>query len=42
VPAKKDLKATAKGGDFLNFLKAADMKTLSSRALTREWECKLT
>ncbi|MDR2603038.1 MAG: DNA topoisomerase 3 [Puniceicoccales bacterium] len=41
VRDRKDLKATAKAEDLLNFLKAADIETLSSPALTGEWEYKL-
>ncbi|MDR1413843.1 MAG: DNA topoisomerase 3 [Puniceicoccales bacterium] len=37
----KNLKATAKGEDLLNFLKAAKIETLSSPTMTGEWEYKL-
>ena len=41
VRDKKDLRATPKAEDLLNFLKAANIDTLSSPALTGEWEYKL-
>ncbi|MDR2778689.1 MAG: DNA topoisomerase 3 [Puniceicoccales bacterium] len=41
VRDKKDLKATAKAEDLLNFLKTANIETLSNPALTGEWEYKL-
>ncbi|MDR2737355.1 MAG: DNA topoisomerase 3, partial [Puniceicoccales bacterium] len=37
----KNLRATAKAEDLMNFLKAANIDTLSSPALTGEWEYKL-
>jgi DNA topoisomerase-3 len=41
VREKKDLRSTAKAEDLLEFLKAAKIETLSSPALTGEWEYKL-
>lgn len=41
VRDSKNLKATAKAEDLLNFLKAAKIETLSSPAMTGEWEYKL-
>ncbi|MDR3144064.1 MAG: DNA topoisomerase 3 [Puniceicoccales bacterium] len=41
VRDKKDLRSTAKAEDLLNFLSAAGIETLSSPAMTGEWEYKL-
>lgn len=41
VREKKDLRATAKAENLLNFLKSANIETLSSPAMTGEWEYKL-
>ncbi|MDR1401744.1 MAG: DNA topoisomerase 3 [Puniceicoccales bacterium] len=41
VRDNKNLKATVKAEDLLNFLKAAKIETLSSPAMTGEWEYKL-
>lgn len=38
---KKDLKSTPKAENLLNFLKAANIETLSSPSMTGEWEYKL-
>jgi DNA topoisomerase-3 len=37
----KNLKSTAKAEELFNFLRAIDISTLSSPAMTGEWECKL-